>query len=643
MELIELLKYIYIVDNIIRKLNNISFKSMFLLLIFLIINFALKNNNNNERFTINNIDFYENNRIIHFNKYYDINNYLNNSEYFKINFVNYSFSFKFKIIKVEYSFGIYDKNNNLLLPSNFALFKNIHLVCTFVLKNNISINSLAKIYKDKYYKCIEFFIINEQLKFGIIIYQINKLIQHSTIYFFTEKIFTLNNLMNLFNDIFDPMIININYNSLIKRINERNINKQLYLKKSYMQYPNSNLKRRTIFIKNKWDFKNIYNNYYCYCKGEKCLNENITEFCKYYFYLYIIDINKNVYPKKNYLFIDFIFSELSSDDVYPIFQKMIKLGLPAHYITEKKDIYNKYCYNITKCFTILPVKKAKNPLNSNFLEKYLILFLKIKVVISGRGTTFNTNIFYNIDYITYICVGHGVCYFKYFLYNENRIYGIKKNNKILLPPSEKIINIAKNYGWKDEDIISLNLPRWDKYNSNEIGILSPNETIINNNSIFIMFTWRDLQKQKSISDFYSKNIIDLLNNEKLNDIIITKNISIYISFHRLIPEKYIKKIKKILFYRKYIQFINQNDISKCLTHSSLVISDFSSIIFDFIYRRKPIILFIPDANDPIIKEKYKIDYYELIELMKNGTIYFENRFIYINDTIKTVFIQYMDE
>ena len=58
--------------------------------------------------------------------------------------------------------------------------------------------------------------------------------------------------------------------------------------------------------------------------------------------------------------------------------------------------------NIKACLIILPVIKEFTPINGNFLEKYLTLFLKIKVVVSGKGTTFNTNLFYNIEYITYI-------------------------------------------------------------------------------------------------------------------------------------------------------------------------------------------------------------------------------------------------
>ena len=54
----------------------------------------------------------------------------------------------------------------------------------------------------------------------------------------------------------------------------------------------------------------------------------------------------------------------------------------------------------------------------------------------GRGATFNTNLFYNKEYIIYICVGQEFVILK--------TIGI--NNKILLPHSHKSINIAKKYG-----------------------------------------------------------------------------------------------------------------------------------------------------------------------------------------------------
>ena len=54
------------------------------------------------------------------------------------------------------------------------------------------------------------------------------------------------------------------------------------------------------------------------------------------------------------------------------------------------------------------------------------------------------------------------------------------------------------------------------------------------------------------------------------------------------------------------------------------------------YRKKPFIIYIPDSNDPKIKDIYKKEYYYLIELMKNGTINFENKFFNINDTVNKI-------
>ena len=622
-------------ENIIIISRNFNFNFLncklylfSILIIFIIINEYI----HNEDFYLKNLYLFNNNNNFEFNKNFLIE-YLNNSENFKLTYLNYSFSFKFQMIKVEYNIGFYDKNNNLILPSNLALYNDLHIICSISFKNN-SIDSLANIYKNKYFNCIEFFKINEKIKFGIKIYKENEIINKSkylAIIFFTEKIFSYNYLNYIVNDIFDPFLINNYYNLLNKKLNEKKPNKKYILKKSYIKYPSYALKRATIVNNDKWAFNNIYRNYFCFCKGYNCLKIKVFDLCKYFLYIYIIDNNKNIYDKTDYLFIDFIFADLSSDDTFPLFKRMLQEKFPVHYITEKKDIYSQYCMNNKECLIILPVHNDKKPINGDFLEKYLTLFLKIKVVVSGRGTTFNTNLFYNIDYITYLCVGHGVCYFKYFLYNENRIYGIKKNNKLLLPPSEKIISLAKKYGWEDKDIIKVNLPRWDKYNSNEARIFNFDESI-NNNSIFIMFTWRDIKTKKSISKFYIENIIKLINNNKLNHILKAKNISLYLSFHRLVDKKYITRF----YLYNYIKIIKQNEISECLSKTNLVISDFSSIIFDIMYRNKPFIIYIPDGSDPQNKEIYKKDYYELIELLKNGTIYFENKFFNIDETVNKI-------
>ena len=505
------------------------------------------------------------------------------------------------------------------------------------------INTLANIYQNRYFQCIEYYKINEKVSFGIKVYLNNDdnegINKFFTIYYFSKKItFNFYNKNKIYkdNEIFDPLIVNNKYKSFVNKINNYKINETLKLKKSYIRYPYSILKRNAIIKEDIWEFRNIYNNFYCFCKGFNCSNSIISQRCKYFFFLSIIDNNRNVYNKTHYLFIDFIFNEFSSDDVYPIFEEMYHQNLPVHYITEKKDIYQKFCNNnqLNNCLTIILVNKQNYIINGDFLNKYLTLFLKLKQVISGGGIQFNyiTNIFYNIEYILYICVGHGVSYLKRFLYSDFSCYGKKIYDKILIPPSTKFISIVLKYGWNEKNIIKINLPRWDKYNlfNNELE-LPNNKSRINNNSIFIMFTWRDFKKNQNISELYFINIFHLINNELLIKVLNKNNVILYFTLHHKL-----KKYKTLFNINKNIKFIEENEISECLLKSRLIVSDFSSIIFDIIYQRKPLIIFIPDANDPQIKNLYSSNYYELFQSIRNGTINLENKCFTIDETVNKI-------
>ena len=418
----------------------------------------------------------------------------------------------------------------------------------------------------------------------------------------------------------------------IDNFNDINFNQKLRFKKSYIQFPIYTLKRYLAIYENSWYFKNIYGNYFCFCKGEVCLRVKNYQRSKYLFYLNIIDKNKNIYPKNHYLFVDFIFSEYSSDDTFPIFKQMEIQKYYVHYLTEKKELYQQFNFKEEKCLKIILVNKSNYTIDGDFLQKYLTLILKIKKVISNGGVNFDyiNNIFYNIDYITYICVGHGVSFLKYFLYADDSCYGKKRYDKLLIPPSNILIDIAKKYGWEDENIIKINLPRWDKYNNNNLNNFKE-ESNIYNNSIFIMFTWRQLKKNKFLSSLYFKNIINLINNKKLNYEIKKKNIKVYFSLHHKLS-RYQNHFKN----NKYIEFIEENTISECLSKSNLVVSDFSSIIFDYIYRRMPFIIYIPDANEPHIDLIYDKNYFELIQSIKNGTINFINQYYEINKAINKI-------
>ena len=557
-------------------------------------------------------------------------------KYINIDNISYSFSFIFKKIKIEYYIKIKDIKNNTISPTDLQLYNDINIICHLeILNNNVSnfsIYSLSYIHQNKNFICTEYLNIYEKINIGIKI--LKKNFFEYNIIFLNNNLINYNKLINKNDNIFDPLIINDKFLSIYKSINNTS-EKSSNFKGSFFQNPIINLKRNSSINEEEWTFKNIYNNYFCFCKGNKCVNKIIPQRCKYLFYMYIIDNNKDLYQKDNYLFVDFIFKEYSPDDTYPVFKEMLNEGFFVHYLTEDINIYNKYCNN-SKCLTVLLINWNVYCNYGDFLEKYLFIILKLKAVISGKITPMHniSELFYNLEYITYIAIGHGVCYFKDFLFTENEIYGIKRNNKILIPPSKKLISVAQKYGWKDEDIIKINLPRWDEYEKNYDKLI--NNGKLKTNSIFIMFTWRYIKENKTISHYYNDNITKLLTNKYLIKELNKYNITLYFTLHRIILNQYKNLYENITNASKYLQFINQNEISECLRKTNLVVSDFSSVVFDLIYRRKPIIIYAPDIDDPKINDIYLDCYYNTLMLLKNNTFNFKNLYLNVDETINKI-------
>ena len=549
-----------------------------------------------------------------------------------MNFFDYRYyiSDKYNLIKISFYIKVFDQDEKMISPSNLTLTYKKHLIC-YIKINKINIYSLALIENDSYFKCVEFSNLGEYIRLGAFVYETpknsNETVKKYTLFIMDKYLF---NIKYNDDDIFNSTKIDYNYNLFLYQLeNNQSLIDNKKLKKLYNLRPINTLKRHIKENKNKWNFLNIFNEFFCFCIDHDCLLF-INDKCKYFFYLYLIDLNHNKYKKTDFLLMDFILNKFSSDDVFPVFKKLIKKKLYAHYITENKTIYKIYCKKKKYCDSIIRVNPKNYKINGNFLEKYLTLILKLRQVITNNGVAISyiNNIFFNIDYITYICIGHGVSYFKYYLY-EN-IYGPQNFDKLLIPNSKKLINMTMKYGWKEENLLKFNLPRWEKYNRLKRK-KSKQEEKIKSDSIFVMFTWRALKKNRNISLFYINNILGLINNDLLINNIIKYNLTIYFTLHHKII-----KYKNIFTLNHNIRYIQENDIAECLTKTNLVVTDYSSIIFDIIYRKKPFIIFIPDAKDPNIKNDYSESCYNVIKNFTNNDFEFKNVFFNINSTINKI-------
>ena len=409
-------------------LNNKYSKVFILINMIIIILFQVK-------FLKTQYSHFSNNNELQENIIYSFNEYAKNITsitelYFKFSIVNTYISFKFNLFQVEYNIFIFDKNKNIINPIQLALLSDLHIICHMnEIDLNIYIDSLAYIKGNNYFKCIEYFKSKENVKLGIKLYKNDDIPQISTLYFISNEHFFINKYHHkLRNDLFNLLFINDKFRKKKKKI-ENKKNKSFLLELSYIEWPICLLKREIAILDNKWYYRNVYNKYFCFCKGPLCIESKINQKCKYRFYLVLIDNNKILYPKTHYLLADHLKSKISEDYSYSIFIEMIKEKLNAHYMTQNEKIYNNYCFNNSKCLNSFDIIKGEK-INGDFLEKYFELVLKLKAVISSFDYYSFDNIFYNIDYITYIFLGHGVPYFKEFLFNDYQ--SCQKYNKMLI-------------------------------------------------------------------------------------------------------------------------------------------------------------------------------------------------------------------
>ena len=179
-----------------------------------------------------------------------------------------------------------------------TLFYEYHVLCyNKNLSTDIFITSLANIYENKHFYCTEFFNKNDEITFGIIIYKKSNRKEYYSLNLFTyNKTKIYYNYLYEITNVINYSLINEEFNILIKKIHDNN---SLRLKKSFILKPFFATKSN-IGKQNKWIFSNLFDYYFCFCKGKNCLLYEIPKECKYYFYLNIIENNKHLYEKTEY-------------------------------------------------------------------------------------------------------------------------------------------------------------------------------------------------------------------------------------------------------------------------------------------------------------------------------------------------------
>lgn len=131
------------------------------------------------------------------------------------------------------------------------------------------------------------------------------------------------------------------------------------------------------------------------------------------------------------------------------------------------------------------------------------------------------------------------------------------------------------------------------------------------NKILFMPTWRSnlfySSKEEFVNSDYYKNCMLLLNNSKLKEELQKKDISLYFYPHHEIQkfiDCFISNIKNVIIAddKKY-------DISQLICETDLLITDYSSVSFDFAYMKKPVLYYQFD-RDEFFNNHYERGYFD---------------------------------
>lgn len=196
----------------------------------------------------------------------------------------------------------------------------------------------------------------------------------------------------------------------------------------------------------------------------------------------------------------------------------------------------------------------------------------------------------NIKYIgiNYIFIQHGI-----FMLKQSAIkYYQQMPFDYVLVSNDIEFNLLKKNGWNPNKIIKAGLARWDNLNTKKT-----NET----NSVMVMFTFRNSFMQENndfIKSLYFLNLCSLL--EKLSQ----AGKQVFLSIHHTMHNSIEEKIKGI---NKTIQIINKENVSEYVKKSDTLITDYSSISFDFFYQNKNVIFYHIDKNDIHLNKQDMID------------------------------------
>lgn len=318
------------------------------------------------------------------------------------------------------------------------------------------------------------------------------------------------------------------------------------------------------------------------------------------------------------------YSQTAQDNGYFFFKYAVKKRRNVYYVIDKNS----------PDFSFLEEHK-ENVVDFMSKEHMLLILAAEKIISSetrGHGYAWRriNGVFKEaLMNKKYVFLQHGVTALK----TNGEVFAKKNKNfaaEKVVVTSELEKNIfINNFGYSNDDLIISGFSRWDGFvdHSHE------------NNKIFVMPTWRNWLEDIDDVDFiktnYYKNYKALIESKDLEFLLFKYDLELNFYLH----PKIIYHLDKFKTFSSRIKMIDFGEVSvrDLLMQSKLLITDYSSVAWDFLYLGKPVIFYHFDLNE---YAKYQGAYIDLKTELPGKVSYNEQDLI---DAIKGTLEDYDSE
>jgi len=349
--------------------------------------------------------------------------------------------------------------------------------------------------------------------------------------------------------------------------------------------------------------------------------QSLLKLRKHYSILYYI--KNKFYKKPIYLFMDR--SNHADDNAEHLFR----------YAVKQKDNIKKF-FIVGNDSELSKLNKIGPTLKYNSFKHRLVYLLADKVI-SSHPDEYVLNPFFEVDEDQRDFMNSLITSETYFLQHgatlgnvSDWLHKYDKNLSLLVTISDKEHDsfLEKGYNYDENIIQTLGFPRYDNLSND------PKKQIL------IIPTWRqDLEVSEDVfkNSSYFKNITGILNNKELRNKLKEKGYKIVFKPHPRLENKIRNSKKRFidLFEIDDEIIISQNESYQDLfRESNILITDYSSVAFDFAYLKKPIIYFQPNDDYHHGKGYFEFETMGFGEVIKDKNKLFNKIDYYLDNDFK---------